>query len=95
MYQTLLLVPGQPGRILEHERREEADYVIRNVKAANAYHNGDIVTAVPLNYIDSISGRVHFFLDVGNVPSDKVEVFVGEIAEYLKTRTEEFTKLKG
>ncbi|YP_009966550.1 hypothetical protein HYQ26_gp037 [Salmonella phage Se-G] len=95
MFQTLLLVPGQPGIILEHNSKNEAENVLRNVKAANAYHNGGSVTAIPLNYTDKNSKSFYFLLDVGVLSSDEKIKFMGEIADFLKTRSAEFTQLKG
>lgn len=87
MFQTLLLVPGQPGIFLEHNSKEEAENVLRNVKVACAYHNGGEVTAIPLNYTDRMdtANRTHILLDLNKLPEDKRQDFVASIKNYITT----------
>lgn len=93
MFQTLLLVPGQPGIFLEHSSKVEAENVLRNVKVACAYHNGEEVTAIPLNYnpTDPRLG-VHITLDLKDIPEDKRQEFV-ETAK--KITNDHILKYKG
>ena len=87
MFQTLVLVPGQPGIFLEHNSKVEAENVLRNVKVAAAWHNGGEVTAIPLNYTDSMdtANRTHILLDLSKLPEDKREDFVANIKNYITT----------
>lgn len=87
MFQTLVLVPGQPGIFLEHESKVEAENVLRNVKVASAWHNGGEVTAIPLNYTDSMStnNRTHILLDLNSLPEDKRSDFVAAVKNYITT----------
>lgn len=87
MYQTLLLVPGQPGILLEHNSKVEAENVLRNVKVAAAWHNSGEVTAIPLNYTDHMDtkNRTHILLDLNKLPEDKRQDFVAIIKNYITT----------
>lgn len=87
MFQTLLLVPGQPGILLEHNSKMEAENVLRNVKVATAWHNGGEVTAIPLNYTDPMDtvNRTHILLDLSKLSADKRQDFVVNIKNYITT----------
>lgn len=86
MYQTLVLVPGQEGVFLEHDSKEEALNVLRNIENAQAIHNGERVTAIPLNYKRSAV----FTIDVDDIPESKrAEFFENvrkKIAEHQATQ---------
>lgn len=92
MFQTLVLVPGQPGIFLEHDSKVEAENVLRNVKTACAWHNGGEITAIPLNYTDPVdtANRAHILLDLSKLPEDKRQDFVANIKNYITTEQIKF-----
>ncbi len=88
MYQTLLLVPGQPGILLEHNSKEEAENVLRNVKAASTWHQGGEVTAIPLNY--TFIPQRTFFLDIAHVPEEEKENLIESIKKFISDKQTKF-----
>ncbi|AUG88060.1 hypothetical protein HOS53_gp100 [Klebsiella phage May] len=90
MYQTLLLIPGQPGKLLEHDSKVEAENILRNVKEAAAWHQGGEVTAIPLNY--TVTPQRTFFIDIADVPEEEKEKLVESIKKFIG---EKLTKFEG
>lgn len=88
MYQTLLLIPGQPGELLEHDSKSEAENVLRNVKEASAWHQGGEVTAIPLNY--TFTPPRTFFLDIADVPEEEKENLIESIKKFVSDKRTKF-----
>lgn len=93
MYQTLLLIPGQPGELLEHDSKSEAENVLRNVKEASAWHQGGEVTAIPLNYTIPVPHRI--FFDIDCMTEEERNKLADSIREFISSKYNKQTQFEG